>query len=108
MRITQIRSPADFGWWCIDQLAHGLIVLAATGWMAAGVGDIAIASVVILTIREGEQGREAVEEWLEARKLGDDASVVDLLDALHLPDRVSDIAGGTVVALAGFVFWLAF
>ncbi len=122
MRITQIRSPADFGWWCLDQVGHGAIVLAAVSWFATSVGDVAIAGAVILTIREGEQGRRTVKEWRQQRQgalswndrkpVGvarqEIPTLPDLARGLHLPDRFGDIAGGVAVSTAAFVGWQLF
>lgn len=113
MRITQIRSFKDFGWYGVDQIAHAAIVLAPTVWLARSPGDVAIAGAIILTIREVEQGRRTVKEWREVRRLGGviDADAIaievdwlDLLVDLHLPDRILDIAWGAL--LASGAFWL--
>ncbi len=113
MRITQIKSPADFGWWCLDQAGHGAIVLAAVSWFATSVGDVAIAGAVILTIREAEQGRDTVDDWRDARECmlpthSDFPTVLNLLRALHLPDRFGDVAGGVGVSAGLFAIWLVF
>ncbi len=103
MRVTQIRKPADLGWFTLDQVAHGVIGYLPVFWFVEDLGQVAAAAATIMVIREGEQGRRTVKEWLAARKPlfdPDDApSFARLLRDLHLPDRVSDIAGGVIFAM---------
>jgi hypothetical protein len=68
MRVLEIRSPADFGWWCLDQVGHAAIVDLAVIWFAGDWLDVLQAGAVILTIREGEQARDAVRDWHKARE----------------------------------------
>lgn len=121
MRILKIRSWLDFGEFCLDQVGHAAIVDLAVIWFARDWRDVVQAGAVILTIREGEQGRRTVKEWRKARAEwaeGEDARVrvedgrvveilavkpdaLKLLEDLHLADRVADVFFGTLLA-AGF------
>ena len=112
MRITQIRTRTDAGWWVIDQLAHGLIGYVPVSWYVSSIRDAAITSAVILAVREVEQGRETWKEWRTARKwftpmpdndAGDWPTVWNLITALHLPDRFGDIICGALFSVLFYV-----
>ena len=96
MRISQIRSLRDAGWWCVDQDAHAAIVLAALGWIAKSGSDVMWGGGIILLVREIEQARETVEEWRE--RLTDEWTLWELILDLHLPDRILDVAVGALAA----------
>ncbi len=132
MRVLKIRSWKDFGWFCLDQVGHAAIVDLAVIWFASDWLDVIQAGAVILTIREGEQGRRTVKEWRKARDAvasnlpiqwdnrfatpltdlmdptstrrqhqREEPQLIDLLEELHLVDRLADIVFGTLLA-AGF------
>jgi hypothetical protein len=110
LRITQVRSPKDAAWFVADQLAHGLIGWVPVALFARRWQDVAIAAAIILTIREGEQARETLEEWLEVRKdrgayAEVRSTILCLLDDLHLPDRVTDVSLGTLAAVGWCWLW---
>ncbi len=101
MRVTQIRTPADLGWFTLDQVAHGAIGYLPVFWFVEDLGQVSAAAATILLIREGEQGRRTVKEWLKRR-----AKVTKvkhtwraLLRDLHFPDRASDVGGGVLFAM---------
>jgi len=103
VRILKIRSWKHFGLWCLDQGLHGAIVLAATLpaiWMPDWRGILLGGSLVLL-VREFEQARDTIEAWIQRRKARETAkpTVVELLQNLHLPDRVGDIVFGTLIAV---------
>ncbi len=106
MRVTQIRTPTDLGWFTLDQVLHGVIGYLPVFWFVDDLGQVAAAAATIMLIREGEQGRRTVKEWRNTRRLsgqkfnGEPLTWRDKIISLHLPDRVSDVVGGVLFAMA--------
>ena len=105
MRILKIRSLKDFGAWTLDQALHALIGLASCGWFAQTATQTLGGTAIILTIREIEQGRETVEEYLDRKRDWEDPgwTLWELLLDLHLPDRIMDVTAGALLAAGAWI-----
>lgn len=96
MKINEIASVKDAALWGLDQLLHGIYVLAAVVpiLLHPSIFGVAASGLVVLGIREVEQARKSSH------------GIKDFFRELVELDRFVDVAAGTLLAVAALWYWL--